>query len=105
MKKFEEYKNFVKLLAKAKTPSQRRAFLKYASRPEILTVGELFANFLSGFIKLPNPDLLSLFSKYKRLFRVIGFAGRKSWLKRKQAAVDLGKILSLFLTEVLKVLQ
>jgi hypothetical protein len=38
------------------------------------------------------------------LFRILGFKGRKSWLKRKQAAKDLGKTLIVFLQEVLPVI-
>jgi hypothetical protein len=101
VKKYVEHLSFIKVLANARSNAQRRNLLKYASRQEILAISEIFINYLLGILKFSSSENYRLYFKFKQLFRVIGFAGRKSWLKRKQAAIDLGKILSIFLKESL----
>ena len=101
MKKVEEYQYFLRVVANATSAAQRRCLLKFASRMEILALSELVANYLTGYFQLSQKNF-PLYLKHKNLFRIIGFAGRKSWLKRKQAALDLGKVLSVFLKDALQ---
>ena len=103
MGKIEDYQYFLRIVANSTSAAQRRCLLKYASRMEILALSEVVANYLNGFIQI-SQDNFPLFLKHKRLFRIIGFAGRKSWIKCKQAAIDLGKVLSVFLKDALRIL-
>jgi hypothetical protein len=101
----DKYKYFLKSLSLAKSPRKRRSILHFATRDEILMLAEVVLNYIAGNIKInTSEDKFKIFSRYKHLFRILGFKGRKSWLKRKQAAKDLGKILIVFLQEVLPVL-
>ena len=95
---------FLRALMYAKSVKQRRLLLYYAKREEILAIAEIVANYLNGNIHLNNEDNFSLYVKNKRYLRVIGFKGRKSWKKRKQAAVDLGRVLIILLNDTLPIL-
>ena len=101
MSKVKENEYFLRALLNAKSPKQRKNLLKYANRKQVLAISEIFTNFLHGNIESDNPDFAKKFNKQKRLFRVIGFKGRKSWLKRKQAIIELGKTVLIFLRDVL----
>ena len=92
---------FLKALLNAKSGKQRRLLLTYASREEILSLGEIVTNFLVGNIVVDKKDNFPLYIKAKRLFRVLGFNGRKSWRKRQQAALDLGRVLLIFLKDII----
>ena len=96
-KRLSRNEYFVKALINVKSPKQRGALLKYATRDQILTLSEIIVNFLQGNIKFTSEDQLRDFIKHKRLFRIAGFRGRKSWIKRKQAIIDLGKTFIKFL--------
>lgn len=100
----DKYKYFLKSLLLAKSPKQRRSILYFATQEEILVLSEIVLNYIVGNIKNISDDKFRIFSKYKRLFRILGFKGRKSWLKRKKAAQELGKVLIIFLNEVLPVI-
>jgi hypothetical protein len=97
----DKIKYFLKSLASAKSPRQRRSILHFATRDEIISLAEIVLNYIAGNIKNVSLDKFKIFSKYKKFFRILGFNGRKSWLKRKQAAKQLGRVLVIFLKEVL----
>ena len=94
---------FLRALLNARSGKQRRLLLTYATREEILALAEIVTNFLVGNIVLEDTDNFPLYIKSKRFFRVLGFNGRKSWRKRQQAALDLSKVLSVFLKDILPV--
>ena len=94
---------FLRTLMHAKSGKQRRLLLKYASREELMSLAEVVTNFLLGNLVIDNKENFPLYVKNKRLFRVLGFSGRKSWKKRQQAALDLGRVLVVFLKDVLPV--
>ena len=73
--------------------------MKYATRGQILAIAEIVANYLQGNIKLENLSNFHLYVKKRKFFRILGNRGRKSWVKRKQAALDLGKVLVKFLVD------
>jgi preprotein translocase subunit Sec63 len=100
----ENLKYFLKALALAKSPRQRKSILHFASRKEIIGLSEIVLNYILGNIKNVSEDKFKLFTKYKKFFRILGFNGRKSWIKRKQAARNLGKVLVIFLNEVLPII-
>jgi hypothetical protein len=100
----DNFKYFLKSLTLAKTPRQRKSVLHFATRSEIIALAEIVLNYIAGNIKNVSKDKFKLFAKYKKFFRILGFNGRKSWIKRKQAARDLGKVLVIFLNEVLPLL-
>ena len=104
MDRIERNKVFIETLANSKSPKQRVILIQLANRDQILTLSEIFANFLHGTIDLSNTGNFKSYKRNKRLFRVIGFKGRKSWLERKKAAKQLGRVLVKFLKDVLKVL-
>ena len=85
-----DYDYFLLAIANARSSRQKKSILDYATREEILALSEVFLNFLLGHIKLSSDKNFQTYSRYKALFRFIGFKGRRSWLKRKQAAVELG---------------
>ena len=95
---------FLKAVMHAKSVKQRRLLLRYAVREEILALSEVVANYLVGVIQIDNDEHFGLYVRHKRLFRVLGFKGRKSWKKRQQAAIDLGKVLMVFLKDVMPLL-
>ena len=99
-----DYDYFLLAIANSRSSRQRKSILDFATREEILTLSEIFLNFLLGNITLASDKNFPTYSRYRSLFRLIGFKGRKSWLKRKQAALDLGKVLVIFLRDVLPVL-
>lgn len=93
--------HFIRLLSTVNTPRQRQNLIKLAHRDQILALGELVLNFLLGNIKVESKVNKSLYYRYRRLLRVLGFDGRISWNKRKQAALSLGKTLVLLLQDIL----
>ena len=100
MSRLDDNKYFIIFLQKTKSLNQRRSVLKYATRGQILTLSELVANYLHGNIELANLNNYKTFVKNRHLFRILGYTGRKSWIKRKQAAIDLGKVLIKFLLDI-----
>jgi hypothetical protein len=103
MEKFKKFKNFFNSLLLAKSPRHRRSILHFATREEIIKLSEIVLNYIIGniIIKSQTGDKYKLFTKYKKFFRILGFKGRISWIKRKEAAEKLGKVLVIFLKEVL----
>jgi hypothetical protein len=98
----ETYKYFLKSLLVVKSPKQRRNILHFATREEIIALSEIVLNYIEGNIKVNlSSDKFKIFSKHKNLFRILGYKGKISWLKRKKAAQELGKTLILFLSEIL----
>ena len=100
MGKLLEYEYFIQVLKKTKSSRQRKCMLKYATKGQILALGEIVANYLEGNIVMHNSEHFSVFMKYKKYFRVLGYKGRRSWLKRREAAIHLGKVLVRFLIDI-----
>ena len=100
MSRLNEYKYFINFLQKTKSSQQRKYVLKYATRGQILSIAEIVANYLEGNIQLTNLNNFRIYVKRRKLFRVLGHRGRKSWVKRKQAALELGKVLVKFLLDI-----
>ena len=100
MGKIQDYDYFIQFLRKTNSSRQRKCLLKYATRGQILALAEIVANYLAGNIGLKTSVNFSVYVRHKRLFRVLGHKGRRSWLKRKQAAVTLGRVLVKFLLDV-----
>ena len=104
MQRLKQNRYFIFALANSKNRKQRLNLLRFATREQVLSLAEIVANFLKGNISIPNKTKIGKYRRRKRLFRVLGYMGRKSWLQRKQAAVDLGSSLIQFLNEILPVL-
>ena len=100
----KENEYFLKALMHAKSVKHRKLLLKYAKREEILALAEIVTNYLTGNIHLEDEENYQTYFKNKRYLRVLGFKGRKSWKKRKQAALDLGRVLLIFLKDALSVI-
>ena len=104
MDRVQENNYFLQALQKTKSYKQRKYILKHATRDQIITLAEIVANYLAGNLKINDPSNYRLYLKQKRYFRILGHSGRKSWVKRKQAALKLGKLLVKFLGDVESVL-
>ena len=96
---------FLRILANAKNTQVIHLTLQYASREEVLALAEVVANFLAGTIPLASEARKPMYARRKKLFRELGFRGKKAWTARREAAQSLGKVISSFLKDILPLIH
>ena len=88
-------KDFLTLLASAKTKKRRNALIDYADKDDILAICECITNALRGNIKL-TPAKIKRLKRHKECLRVLSKTG-VSLKKRKAALKQNGGFLPLLI--------
>ena len=90
MKRVNENKDYLHLLAWTPSRPQRQALFRTATKEQVLALSEILLNFLAGNIELSDTELKKL-KLYKKEIRKAGTNKKIKWQQRKTAMIKVGK--------------